>query len=114
MENALLAPHRPRAGECRVWVRYSARPEGRVRTQAAPTVILRKGIILGISRKGLSLLLDSALPAGIILKVEMEGPGRWRVLLARVLHATEQAEGWLHGCELANILSEGEIRAILA
>jgi hypothetical protein len=76
-------------------------------------MIFRRGLILTIAPKGLCLLLDLEVPAGTILKVEAEGPRRSRVLLARVTHATEQAEGWLHACELANILTDLEISEFL-
>jgi hypothetical protein len=59
------------------------------------------------------LLLDLRVAPGTLLKVEVLGWIGNRMLLGRVIHATEHAEGWLHGCELVNPVSGMLIQDLL-
>ena len=100
--------------ERRAWVRYSCAQEAEVRPDPAATVVFRKAIIHSISRKGLGILLNTAVDVGTILKVGLQGFNWSRLLLARVVRVSAQPDGWYHGCELANILTEDEVEEILA
>jgi hypothetical protein len=36
------------------------------------------------------------------------------LLLARVIHVTQIGDAWLHGCELANALSEADLQELIS
>jgi diguanylate cyclase (GGDEF)-like protein len=63
-----------------------------------------------ISRAGVGLCLSCPLPERTLLTVEPLPGSAGRTLLARVVHATAQGRGWLHGCVLAHQLSDEELR----
>jgi hypothetical protein len=100
--------------ERRAWVRYSCKRDAQVEPDPASTIIFRRAVVCTISRKGISLLLDSPADRGTILKVGLQGFNWSRLLLARVVHVAQQTDGWLHGCELANVLSEAEIEEVIS
>ncbi len=58
------------------------------------------------------LHLERQYSGGTLLLVDPLSPGP-KTLLARVVHAAQEAGGWEHGCELATHLSEGELRGWL-
>ncbi len=98
----------------RVWVRYLCpldTPGQTFDTQSYQSAPAR---VLNLSVCGIGLFLDTPLGEGTQLKVELEGWGGSRMLLARVVHVTEQADGWVHGCELVNPISGGEIEDLLS
>jgi hypothetical protein len=113
VEVGLQQPEQQLKTERRAWVRYSCKRDAQVHPDPASTVIFRRAVICSISRKGMSLLLDTAAAQGTILKVGLQGFNWSRLLLARVVHVTQEAGGWLHGCELANLLSEAEIQELI-
>jgi hypothetical protein len=97
----------------RVWVRYlcsSATPGQAFNTSNYTT---QHGRVLNLSSWGLGLLLDLRVGPGTLLKVEVEGWNGNRMLLGRVMHATESGEGWLHGCELVNPVNGTELQDLL-
>ena len=100
--------------ERRAYVRYVRLREARVRTGTAPTRIFGVAVIREVSVSGLNLFLNTQVKEGTILEVEPKGINFPRSLLARVVHALPQANGWLYGCELANCLSDQELRLLLA
>jgi len=72
--------------------------------------------VRNISCEGIGLLLGRRFEPGALLSIELtESTGdRQRLLLARVAHATQQADGkWLVGCTLVNPVTEEEIQVLL-
>ncbi len=64
--------------------------------------------IRDLSAMGVGLLLDQALPVGSLVVVEPLRPGA-KTLLARVVRAVPDGDGWMHGCVLATRLDEDEM-----
>lgn len=70
-----------------------------------------------VSRGGLRLLLSLALEVGAIVEVEIHtAAGAFpRTLAARVVHAAPlRYGGWTYGCALLEVMSEEELRHLLA
>jgi PilZ domain len=66
-----------------------------------------------ISVAGIGLVLSRRFEPGMILTIDLPrtSPRFSPMLLARVVHATEQREGeWVIGCEFANHLSPEDLR----
>jgi hypothetical protein len=104
----------PLKTEHRAWIRYTSKRDAQVQPDQASTVIFRKAVIHSISQKGLGILMSTPVSTGTILKVGLQGFNWSRLLLARVVHAEQQDDGWYHGCELANILSEAEVQELVS
>jgi hypothetical protein len=104
----------PTGAERRAYVRYLRIREARVSTGKSPTRIFGVAVIREVSTNGLSLFLNSRVKEGTILAVEPRGLNFPRSLLARVVHVTQQANGWVYGCELANNLSDAELQMLLS
>ena len=79
------------------------------RPQGAAHATAYLAAVRNISEGGIGLLLQYKFPPGTILAIEPLSRRSSRTLLARVVHATAEADGWYHGCELANQLSETEL-----
>jgi hypothetical protein len=67
-----------------------------------------------ISRIGIGLALPCPLRPGALLTVEPWGPGGARTVRARVVRCAPLEFVWLHGCELAEPLTEDQLRAWLS
>jgi diguanylate cyclase (GGDEF)-like protein len=63
-----------------------------------------------ISVEGVGLALGRPLSDGTLLTIEPMHPCGARTLLARVVWATVEGGGWLHGCVLSGRLTEEEMR----
>jgi PilZ domain-containing protein len=101
--------------ERRAWVRYPTRLE----TSCKPLTVRQpdEGWCLAqvrdISVAGIGLVLSRRFEPGMILTIDLPrtSPRFSPMLLARVVHATEQREGeWVIGCEFANHLSPEDLR----
>ena len=70
--------------------------------------------VCNLSVRGVGLLVENELPPDTILLVELqnEEPAK-PLLLARVVYAVPQSDGWYHGCELGHRLSPKELRTWL-
>ena len=67
-----------------------------------------------VSTGGLCLVLGQPFAPGTIIGVELPLPVWQRVALARVVHATPQADGtWLVGCEFAFRLPARELQQVI-
>jgi diguanylate cyclase (GGDEF)-like protein len=82
------------------------RPEGQANEQS------EFAAVRDISAAGIGLHLDRKFPVGALMIVEPLSPGA-RTLLARVLHAAPDQDGWRHGCELSTLLTMEELRCWL-
>jgi hypothetical protein len=100
--------------ERRAFVRYVRLREARVRTSKSPTRVFSVALIREASANGLSLFLNCQVKEGTILEVAPRGVNFPRSLLARVVHSTTLANGWVYGCELANTLSDRELQLLLS
>jgi hypothetical protein len=98
----------------RVWVRYRCAHETSGQTFNTTNYTSQHGRVLNLSSGGIGLLLNWAVAPGTLLKVEIKGWNGNRMLLGRVIHASRQTDGWLHGCELANPVTATEIEDLLA
>ncbi|HZY83896.1 MAG TPA: PilZ domain-containing protein [Gemmataceae bacterium] len=102
-------PHAERRASARHFCRLEgscrALPEGRGESWAAT--------VRDISADGVGLLLRRRFEPGVLLAVELAVGREARSLLARVVHATAHAGGWLVGCRFLSPLDEDELRAIL-
>jgi hypothetical protein len=108
----------PRKKNRRAWVRWPCDLEAFCRPQAAQAEKLWwMGRIRKVSRGGLRLLLSLRLEPGALVEVEVvtcTGPFP-RTLTARVVHAAPlRYGGWTYGCALLEVLSEVELRSLLA
>jgi len=65
--------------------------------------------VRNISETGLGLLIYCNFAPGSILSIEPLSRRSTRTLLARVVHVSQEGDGWIHGCELANQLTEREV-----
>src|SRR6516164_6701523 len=99
--------------ERRAWVRYPSRRRIDARRFGTAKRYAWEAIIRDVTPSGLGLVLPHAIRQGAILVVEPRGRGLNRLLLARVVHVVSQVDGWLHGCELANPLTDAERRDLL-
>ena len=73
--------------------------------------------VIDISTTGVGLLLTRRFEPGTLLTFRLEGrtEGQSYNAIARVVHATRQAEGgWLLGCVLLDPLDEPQLRAFRA
>lgn len=110
---ASSTPNPPTATERRAYVRYVRLRQARIRAGTMPTRIFGVAVIREVSVSGLNLFLNARVKEGTILEVEPKGIPFPRSLLARVVHVTPQANGWVYGCELANRLDDQELRLLL-
>lgn len=111
-QSAQAAPDRER----RVSVRFESNAKGTCQTLSMHRESSWEATVRNISCEGIGLLLGRRFEPGALLSIELtESTGdRQRLLLARVAHATQQAEGkWLVGCTLVNPVTEEEIQALL-
>jgi hypothetical protein len=97
----------------RVWVRYRCAPAKPGQTFNTVNYTSQHGRVLNLFGGGMGLLLDLPVPIGTLLKVEIGGWAGNRMFLGRVIHASEQPNGWLHGCELSTPVSNTEIQDLL-
>lgn len=102
-----------RGKERRAWVRYSLRKLTYCHAVAAQSYDRWwRATVHDISVSGIGLFCNRQPPPGTVLAIELEGV--LRLLLARVVHITPQAEdNWKIGCEFLNHLSDQELRAVL-
>jgi hypothetical protein len=70
--------------------------------------------IYDISAHGISLLLKRRLESGSIVAIQPSRQSQTKPILARVLRSLQWPRGWLHGCELAEPLSDAELDAWLS
>lgn len=111
---SLPESHGPYRGpERRAFVRFVRLRDARVRAANAPTNIFSVAVIREVSTSGLNLFLSARVKEGTILEIGPKGINFPRALLARVVHVTPQANGFLYGCELANSLSERELALLV-
>ena len=66
-----------------------------------------------VSTTGIGMMLYCKFAPGTILAVEPLSRSSTRTLLARVVRTTVEADGWYHGCELANALTDEELQGWL-
>src|SRR5258707_15745224 len=99
-----LTPSERRASVRRVCKReVLSRRQGSTRTAAW------LASVRNISETGLGLLVYCKFAPGSILTIEPLTQRSTRTLFARVVHVTQEGDGWNHGCELANQLTEREV-----
>jgi diguanylate cyclase (GGDEF)-like protein len=103
------AAGRPPAAERRASARVLCNHPARVRYQGPASAAEAVATVCNMSAQGMGFFFGSRLEAGTILTVEPLFAGRVKVLLARVVHATEHPRGWLHGCALSCPLNGTEL-----
>jgi hypothetical protein len=104
----------------RAWVRFAredevwCQPVSASSTEELDTAWLGK--IRDISREGMGLNMSRQFEPETELIIELaERPKVLRHLVARVVHATPEANGrWLIGCRFDRVLSSEELKIILA
>ena len=65
--------------------------------------------ICDISAHGISLLFKQLLEDGTLLAIQPSRDSQNKPIMARVLRSLQWPHGWLHGCELAEPLTEREL-----
>jgi hypothetical protein len=65
--------------------------------------------IRDISATGIALLVVTQYPVGAILTIAPLGWRALQFLVAKVVHARQVEEGWLHGCEFTEQISTSEL-----
>jgi hypothetical protein len=102
----------------RAWVRWPCDLEAFCQPHPVQTDRLWwLGRVRKISRGGISLLLSLQLDVGTLLEVELHTriAAFSRTLAARVVHAGPlRYGGWIYGCAFHELLSEEELRLLLA
>lgn len=88
--------------------------ESTARPLLNPDAVSWGGTIQDISAGGLGLSVCYPFSPGTLLAIELRTPsGRGRTLLAKVVHAQDQANGtWLLGCAFAKPLSQAEAESL--
>ena len=113
-----LAPEAPGEGTDRGGVEKRAEPRYRcprlvrVRRVTVPESSFRLSIVQDVSTHGIGLLLTDAVPPDTMLEIEMQGRSVVK-RIARVVHSTKQANGWLVGCTLNQSMSDGELERLM-
>jgi hypothetical protein len=103
-------------GNRRGTVRYRCAPATPGKLYIADDHEFQNAWISNISRSGIGLLLNRAVPAGTFVVVQMRSLDRTRVfdLAAHVVHATlVNATDWLIGCDLIQELTSEELDSLL-
>jgi hypothetical protein len=104
-------------GERRASVRFDANAKGTCQTLSVRHESAWEATVRNISCQGIGILLGRRFEPGAVLTIELttSTEERQRLLLARVAHATFQADEnkWLIGCTLLSPLSEDEIQELL-
>ena len=69
-----------------------------------------------ISTLGIALVFPRPPELGALLEIDLEGPGRKiiRTLLARVVHAEAEADGWVVGCAFTMDLVDADLKLFQA
>jgi hypothetical protein len=107
---------RPRAPDCRRWVRFPCDVETACYTRETAPGERRPARAVNISAGGVGLLLPCEFTAGTLLYLEFPGPGTDPVgkVLIRVTRAAEDGHGnWFLGCEFARQLSAAELDGLV-
>jgi diguanylate cyclase (GGDEF)-like protein len=104
------APGDPRRSERRATVRLLCNRRARVTVNGSDETGDGFATVCDVSATGIGLTLGYRVVEGTLLTVEPLCNGQVKTLLARVVHASPRANGWLHGCELSNSLSEEELQ----
>ncbi len=87
-----------------------------IRLLTRPGFQARTAIIVDASACGLGLLLQERLETGTVLALQLRGKhtGLSRILSARVLSASPQADGnWYIDCALSGLFSDEELQSLL-
>jgi hypothetical protein len=68
-----------------------------------------------ISVTGISLILQRWIKPGTVLLIKLQTPSQRlsRPLPVRVMHATQQADGWLIGCAFVRRLRDEDLQTLL-
>ena len=117
MPESTLQPGRTRqttAIERRAWVRYQCSREACY--SSLPSYERFWATVQNISVDGIGLVVSAPIEPGTYLVVEMQTTSRpiYLTMLARVIHAVEQAEGgWAVGCELITKPTQEQLQALL-
>ena len=91
--------------------RYKCPKLARVFPIDSPKSLARLSLVRDISANGIGLLLTRAMSPGTLMNVELCG----RAIInrvARVVHSTRAAEGWIIGCTLDNPLCDQELQEL--
>jgi diguanylate cyclase (GGDEF)-like protein len=107
----VLAPDSEQAGpsERRAVVRVLCNLPARVIFNGGPDDEAGFATIRAVTADSVRLHLDRRVEESTLVTIEPLCEGRLKTLLARVLSASQEADGWLHGCELSNHLSPDEL-----
>jgi hypothetical protein len=110
----MLDPPTPQnlATEKRTEPRYGCRRLVRVRRALDPGAQSRLASVLNVSTRGIGLLLTEPVPPETVLEIEMQGQSIVKRFV-RVVHSTQQEDGWLVGCSLSSSLSAAELQRLL-
>ena len=81
----------------------------RVRAEEECERKITSGSIRDISTGGIGLRLDRRLPIQTVVAAEPMFSWGAKVLMAKVIRSEPDGDGWLHGCELAGMLSPEEL-----
>jgi hypothetical protein len=103
--------------ERRAWIRYPTDRDTFCRpgTGRKDRDLWWQAEVRNLSAGGIGLVLNRRFTPGTILSVELPSANQGPVilLLARVVHATAQADGgWLIGCEFATRLRDDDLQAL--
>jgi len=97
---------------CRAWVRISCDLPALFASEHGEA---NQGRIINVSAGGMGLFTHSAVQLGTTLKIDVPGakgqPSRQFVV--RVVQSGPHREGWLHGCEFINQLTDEQIHDLL-
>jgi hypothetical protein len=102
--------------ERRAWVRRLCNRKAVVRLREVETSALdaEGATVCNLSVRGVGLLVENEFPPDTILVVEPQNEEAVKpLLIARVVYAVPQGDGWYHGCELGHRLSPNELRTWL-
>jgi hypothetical protein len=102
--------------ECREALRHPCSSNFLIRLLVRPSFQNLRAFVNDLSLTGIGLLLNRALSVGDALAIQLwqEEYAPISIRLARVAHATLQADGWwLVGCRFEQPLHEGELVALL-
>jgi diguanylate cyclase (GGDEF)-like protein len=96
--------------ERRASVRIVCNLSARLRRTDRPLEDYEIVTIRDISTTGISIRMDCELPERSVVVIELLSRIRAKTLLARVVNRRAHANGWIHGCQIANQLSQEELK----
>ena len=121
METPALAPPTPptnakrQEAERRVAVRHVSGQEAVSRPLDLQDTLSWGAQVRDVSLGGIALIVCYPFKPGTYLAIEIQGvPTAARPLLARVIHAEDQADGtWAVGCEFVKPLTPSDVKPLL-